>query len=79
MAEYLTDADLALQVAAAIENDDRTQRDLAEEMDVDRSAIAQAKQVDDANPARLRQLRIRLLRHLMGATVDGPFFRVSFD
>lgn len=79
MAEYMTDADLALQVDYALQNEDRTQQEVADELDVDQSAVAHAKTVDEDHPARLRRLRIRILRHLLGATVEGPFFRVSFN
>jgi hypothetical protein len=51
---------------------------LADELDVSRNAITKAKKLDAEYPGRLRRLRVRILSHLLGAEIDGPFFRVTF-
>ena len=73
---YLDDNGLALQAAAAIKNDDRTQAQIAEIMGVTPGAISQA--IDPQyGPGRIRKLRIRIVEGLLGYDVRGPVFHVT--
>lgn len=74
---YMDDNGLAIQAAAAVANDDRSQSQLAEDLGVTPPAISQAIN-PDYEPGQVRRLRIRLIETLMpGTRVRGPLFRIE--
>lgn len=75
---YLDEDGLALQAAAAVKNDPRSQNEIADHLDVTPGAISQAIN-PEYGAGRLRKLRIRIIEVLLGYEVRGPVFHIDRD
>lgn len=73
---YLDEDGLALQAAAAVKNDPRSQAEIADQLGVTPGAISQAIN-PDYGPGRVRKLRIRIIESLLGYEVRGPVFHID--
>ena len=61
----------------ALNDSGKTQRQVAEELGLDESAISQAKTYDPDHPRRFLQVQTRVLHHLEGVDVEGPLYTIS--
>ena len=72
---YLTRKEIGDEVTRVLKKDDRSQEKIAEALDMNRSSITKAKDLEKY--PYYRTTAVRLLRDLAGTELSGPYWKVE--